>query len=233
MRSTKSLPFVPTSTTTSTTTTSSKLSTALHSFFGSSSSSSSSSQSSITPPPAYHALYPPSPPASPPTLASSAASIRSTTSSTKSSYINPLQQALASPCTPIKPLLTPRSSHDGPSSSSSDAEVERKGNILSTIFPSSSPLHQLPATKVELSEIVPSWKGAVLENPAMGTRTLYVEGGSYEEVNMRESVCGVLELAEEQLGCTGVVMVLEKNSAEISEYFAWERERRTRKELIS
>ncbi|ORY89824.1 hypothetical protein BCR35DRAFT_159726 [Leucosporidium creatinivorum] len=217
MRSTKSLPFLPTSTSSNVTTTTknnSKLSTALQSFLGSSSVSPSSptSTSSITPPPAYHALYPPSPPASPPTLASSGASIRSTTSSTKSTYINPLQSALSSPSTPIKPLLTPRSSHDGPS-----VDQEQDSNILSTIFPSTSPLHQLPATKVDLAEIVPTWHGAVLENPGMGTRTLYVEGGSYEDVNMRESVCGVLEMAEEKLGCTGVVMVLEKNSADISE----------------
>lgn len=52
----------------------------------------------------------------------------------------------------------------------------------------------------------------------MGTRTLYVSGGSYESVNMRESICDVLELAEEKLGATGVVMVLEKESADIGEF---------------
>lgn len=46
---------------------------------------------------------------------------------------------------------------------------------------------------------------------------MYVVGGGYEDVNMRESVCGVLELAEESLECTGVVMCLEKNSSDLGE----------------
>ena len=50
----------------------------------------------------------------------------------------------------------------------------------------------------------------------MGTRTLYVlVGGDYENLNLRESVCGVLEKAEEDLGCTGVVMCLEKNTPDL------------------
>jgi len=51
----------------------------------------------------------------------------------------------------------------------------------------------------------------------MGTRTLFVVGGSYEDVNLRECVCGLLEMAEEDLGCTGVVMCLEKNTTDLGQ----------------
>ena len=163
-----------------------------------------------------YSVYPPSPPSSAPSspssIASDAASIRSNVSKSSGRYTNPLHAALGGPASPIKPLLTPRNSQDG---ASNDDEIKKDANILAAIFPKSSPIQQLPATKVELAEIVESWEGAVLENPAMGTRTLYVSGGSYESVNMRESICDVLELAEEKLGATGVVMVLEKDSADI------------------
>ena len=49
----------------------------------------------------------------------------------------------------------------------------------------------------------------------MGTRTLYVSGGRFEDVNLRESVCGILEKAEEELGCSGVVLCLEKNTPDL------------------
>lgn len=99
--------------------------------------------------------------------------------------------------------------------------VEQDGakasTILSTLFPSSSPIHDLPASSVDLKDIASSWKGVTLDNPAMGTRTLYVSGGAFADVNLRESVCGVLEKAEEDLACTGVVICLEKSSADLGE----------------
>lgn len=49
----------------------------------------------------------------------------------------------------------------------------------------------------------------------MGTRTLFVEGGDYEGGIGKESVCEVLELAEENLGCTGVVVCLRKNVVDL------------------
>lgn len=187
MRSTISLPF-------STTITTSKLSTALHSILA-------SSPSSISPPPSY-SLYPPSPPssapASPSTIAEDARSIRSTTSSTKTAYTNPLQSALQSPSSPIKPLLTPRSSHDG---------ISVNAGLLAAVFPTASPIHQLPATKVQLDEM---GEGAVLENPGMGTRTLYAVVKPDGDMS-RDSVCALMDEAEE-LGCTGLVFAVEKNA---------------------
>lgn len=158
---------------------------------------------SITPPPSYSAIYPPSPPSSAPSSPSSISGL-----SLASAHANPSYKALSSPSPPIKPLLTPQSSSN---------DVALTPALLDVIFPASSPVHALPATAVDLDDVSTAWKGAVLENPAMGTRTLFVSGGSYVDVNLRETVCGVLEKAEEDLGCTGVVMCLEKNSPDLGD----------------
>ncbi|KAL8280840.1 hypothetical protein RQP46_006844 [Phenoliferia psychrophenolica] len=171
--------------------------------FGSSpTSSDDESVISITPPPSYTTIYPPSPPSSAPS------SPQSLAASIDRVFSNPSHKALSSPSPPIKPLLTPQSS-------SSDVTVAP--SLLTVIFPASSPVHALPETTVDLDDVSTAWKGAVLENPAMGTRTLYVSGGSYLDVNLRESVCNILEKAEEELGCTGVVMCLEKNSPDLGD----------------
>lgn len=149
----------------------------------------------------YTSLYPPSPPSS----------LGSDTSSTKS-YSNPLYSQFNSPSTPIKPLLTPRSSLE-------DTLTFPRYNLVKSVFPHGSPIHSLPTTLISLDSIVPSWSGAVVENSAMGTRTLLVSGGSFEDFNLRESVCAVLEKAEEELGCTGVVMCLKKNTPDLGKCF--------------
>lgn len=170
--------------------------------FGSPLPSDDESVSSITPPPSYSAIYPPSPPAS------AASSPSSVSGLSLAAHANPSYKALSSPSPPIKPLLTPQSS---------STDVTTAPSLLDVIFPASSPVHALPATAVDLDDVSTTWKGAVLENPAMGTRTLFVSGGSYVDVNLRETVCGVLEKAEEELGCTGVVMCLEKNSPDLGD----------------
>jgi hypothetical protein len=144
---------------------------------------------SPSPPPAYTTIYPISPPSSPLDLSELA--------------IKDLSLGQFVP----KPLLTPRSS----------ASDTNSTTVLTSIFPTASPIHALPTQVVDLDDLVPNWKGAVLDNPAMGTRTLYVSGGAFEDVNLRESVCGILEKAEEELGCTGVVMCLEKNTPDLGE----------------
>lgn len=150
-----------------------------------------------------NSIFPDSPP-------SSAPSSPSLSESTKP-YSNPLYSSLNSPSTPIKPLLTPRSSSTSSTSSSSLS-------VLSQIFPFSSPIHSLPSLTVDLSPLssLPAeWSAVVSENKKMGTRTLFVEGGDYEGGIGKESVCEVLELAEEKLGCTGVVVCLRKNVVDL------------------
>ncbi|KAI5477913.1 protein of ornithine decarboxylase antizyme family [Pseudohyphozyma bogoriensis] len=87
--------------------------------------------------------------------------------------------------------------------------------LIASLFPAASPIHALPVTNVDLDDLVPSFKGAVVVDAERGTRTLYVGGGSYEDLDLRESVCGILERAEEELGCTGVVLALEKGDADL------------------
>ncbi|SCV70084.1 BQ2448_1478 [Microbotryum intermedium] len=175
------------------------------------------SSTNSSPPPAYNSIYPTS--SSP--QSARAPSILSTKST--STFLNPLQAALNSPSKPIKPLLSPRSSHDSTHCNTLSVDTPathpapRVVDVLSLVFPTSSPAQTLPHSSVDLTEFSSAWKGAVLENPDAGTRTLYVVGGSYQDVNMRESVCGVLEKAEDELACTGVVMSLEKNSPDLGE----------------
>lgn len=196
----------------------SKLSTALHSILGSSSSSSSSSPTS-PPPPAYHEVYPPSPPStaptSPQTLASDASSIKSSISSSSSSgrITNKWQTNLTNPSVPVKPVLTPRSSDDRVSTVDS---IKNDQNVLTTLFPSSSPIHELASTSVELSE---TWRGSILDNSATGLRTLYVMSNdiSSNDVNLRDAVCDILEKAEEEFGANGVVIALDKKTADLGE----------------
>jgi hypothetical protein len=121
--------------------------------------------------------------------------------------------------TAVKPLLTPRSSEERVSVTDEERDGA-KSTILSALFPASSGLHALPSKAVDLTDIVSSWQGATLDNPAMGTRTLYVAVGgarAFNDVNLRESVCGVLDKAEEDLACTGVVICLEKSAPELGD----------------
>jgi len=156
--------------------------------------------------PLYSMIYPPSPPSSAPSSPDSAIRIKPT-------YNFPAGLSIAPP-TAIKPLLTPRHSTD---SATGLFTVPTKPTVLATVFPDNSPVQGLPCETISLTSLSPSWTGAVLENPAMGTRTLFVVGGSYEDVNLRDSVCGVLEMAENDLGCNGVVMCLEKNTPDLDQ----------------
>jgi len=43
-------------------------------------------------------------------------------------------------------------------------------------------------------------------------KTLYVDGKSAESVNLRESIVALLDLADESLECTSLIIVLERSS---------------------
>lgn len=148
------------------------------------------SPSTSTPPPTYVSIYPDTPPNSAPASPSNGATINT-------GEINPLITAIEIDTPVPTPAL--------------------EDSLLDYVFPSDSPVQGLPSRAVELTQIHAGWEGVVLDNPDQGTRTLYVAGGSYEDVNMRESVCAVLELAEEDLACTGVVMCLEKKTSHIGD----------------
>ncbi|GAA5929262.1 uncharacterized protein JCM15063_004102 [Sporobolomyces koalae] len=150
------------------------------------SSSSVSDNDEPVSPPSYRSIFPPSPPSSAP-------------SSPSDSILSKLAGA-----SPIVALATPPLA-------SYTACGAPASNLLETVFPLSSSIHSLPAFPVDLSSTIgQGWKGVVVDNLVAGTRTLYVGGGKFDDVELRDTVCDVLDQAEEEHGATGVVLCLEK-----------------------
>lgn len=140
-------------------------------------------------PPSYQSIFPPSPPSSAP-------------SSPSDSILSKFAQRQV---VVAAPLATPPLDHD--------ASVPRPATLLETVFPASSSIHAFPAFPVDLtSTIGHGWKGVVVDNVIAGTRTLYVGGGKFDDVELRDTVCDVLDQAEEEYGATGVVLCFEKGN---------------------
>jgi len=86
-------------------------------------------------------------------------------------------------------------------------------DFLMTLFPQSG-LKALPFARV-VSISAPTmgadFDGVILEMP--GTpKTLYVDAKSAESVNFRESIVALLDLADDSLQCSALVIVLERSS---------------------
>lgn len=87
-------------------------------------------------------------------------------------------------------------------------------DFLLTIFPKDG-LTALPfARSVAISapNMGAAFDGVVLELPGKA-KTLYVDGKSAESVSLRESIVALLDLADETLQCSALVIVLERSSA--------------------
>jgi len=82
-----------------------------------------------------------------------------------------------------------------------------------TVFPHQG-LSALPYAKsvsISAPNLGADFEGIVLELP--GTlKTLYVDGKSAESVNLRESIVALLDLADESLECTSLIIVLDRTS---------------------
>ncbi|KAG6868931.1 hypothetical protein C0993_007705 [Termitomyces sp. T159_Od127] len=86
-------------------------------------------------------------------------------------------------------------------------------DFLMNLFPHQG-LQALPyAKKVSISapNMGAAFDGVVLELPGK-PKTLYVDGKSAESVSLRESIVALLDLADERLGCSALVIVLERVS---------------------
>jgi len=86
-------------------------------------------------------------------------------------------------------------------------------DFLMNLFPHQG-LQALPyAKKVAISapNIGAAFDGVVLELPRQ-PKTLYVDGKSAESVSFRESVVALLDLADESLGCSALIIVLERSA---------------------
>jgi len=111
------------------------------------------------------------------------------------------------------PPLTPDDSIEDVSVKSNDDALE----LLTTLFPNHA-LMALPYAKsvsISSPEMGTSFDGVVLELPGE-PKTFYVDGKSTEVVNVRESIVALLDLADEHLQCSALVIALEKASPALS-----------------
>ncbi|KAK2467752.1 hypothetical protein APHAL10511_000047 [Amanita phalloides] len=84
--------------------------------------------------------------------------------------------------------------------------------FLMTLFPRHG-LVALPHAKrmsISAPNFGATFDGVVLDLPGE-PRTLYVDGKNAESMNLRESIIALLDLADERLGCSGLVIVLERS----------------------
>jgi hypothetical protein len=109
--------------------------------------------------------------------------------------------------------LTPDDSIEDVSIKSNDDALE----LLTTLSPDHA-IKVLPYAKsvsISSPEMGTSFDGVVLELPG-APRTFYVDGKSAEVVNVRESIVALLDLADEHLQCSALVIALEKASPALS-----------------
>jgi len=111
------------------------------------------------------------------------------------------------------PPLTPDDFNEDVSVKSNDDALE----LLTTLFPNHAMMTLPYAKSVSISspEMGTSFDGVVLELPG-GPKTFYVDGKSAEIVNLRESIVALLDLADEHLQCSALVIALEKDSPALS-----------------
>ncbi|KAG6865836.1 hypothetical protein C0991_011168 [Blastosporella zonata] len=94
------------------------------------------------------------------------------------------------------------------------SQVKDALDFLMNLFPHQG-LQALPYAKNVSISVAPNmnaaFDGVVLEFPGK-PKTLYVDGKSAESVSLRESIVALLDLADERLGCSALVIVLERAS---------------------
>lgn len=119
------------------------------------------------------------------------------------------------------PPLTPDNGSDcSDRSISPPASSQHKDDALDflmTVFPAG--LGALPYAKsisISSPNIGSAFNGMVLEIPGK-PRTLYVDAKSAESVSLRESIVALLDLADDHLECSALVIVLERSSPALGE----------------
>jgi len=120
------------------------------------------------------------------------------------------------------PPLTPDDDDDSnfgsfgsssPSAACNRSQEKDTLDFLMNLFPHQG-LQALPyAKRVSISapNMGAAFDGVVLDLPGK-PKTLYVDGKSAESVSLRESIVALLDLADESLGCSALVIVLERAS---------------------
>jgi len=101
-------------------------------------------------------------------------------------------------------------SDESDDASSSTSSLNDTPNLLERVFRTLS----FPSA-VEIKADL--WEGAILEDPHKGFRTFYVESKSFDAVSLRENVVCLIERANEEFACTGVVFCLRKDATDLAE----------------
>ncbi|KAG9051736.1 hypothetical protein FS842_011108 [Serendipita sp. 407] len=87
--------------------------------------------------------------------------------------------------------------------------------FAATLFPEQATTVAKYASPLQLESDSP-WDGFILSLPN-GSKTLYVNGKGAQLANLRESVVALLELADEELECSAVVIAIPKASGALDE----------------
>jgi len=112
------------------------------------------------------------------------------------------------------PPLTPDNGSDGgPSPAVSDNNQKDALDFLMTIFPRHGvgALAYSRSVAISAPNMGAAFDGVVLQLPGK-PKTLYVDGKSAQSVSIRESIVALLDLADESLECSALVIVLERSS---------------------
>lgn len=110
---------------------------------------------------------------------------------------------------------TPSPSISSASSIASADDYFSAGTFLSKVYPRSTQVHR--AVSVSAGGDADSiWKLAVLDNK--DSKSLYAKGAAgFEGINLRENLVDLLDLADEELDCDRVVVVLDKSDANLAQ----------------
>ncbi|KAG1752993.1 ornithine decarboxylase antizyme-domain-containing protein [Suillus lakei] len=116
------------------------------------------------------------------------------------------------------PPLTPDDDEDSGTTGITTKHSKDALDLLLAIFPRDG-LSLLPYAKsvvVSAPNMGTSFDGVVLELPGK-TKTLYVDGKNAQAVSLRESIVALLDLADEQLQCSALIIAFNKVSHGLSE----------------
>jgi hypothetical protein len=113
------------------------------------------------------------------------------------------------------PPLTP---DDGADSEDEDEHIKPNKeqdalDFLMTVFPHHgvSALPYARSVNISAPNLGGTFDGVVLSMPGQ-PKVLYVDGKSAQSVNLRESIVALLDLADESLQCSALVIVLDRGS---------------------
>jgi len=112
----------------------------------------------------------------------------------------------------VTPPLSVEDSEGGVSAISAE-QARATLEFLSVLFPRNA-LSAMPyaqGVSVSSPNLGTVFDGVILDLPEK-TKTLYIDGKNAQQVNLRESIVALLDLADEQLDCAALVIALEKST---------------------